>query len=259
MAENAPARIERELSKQILRGELAPGSHLPPVRVLAQQYGVNVSTAHRGVARLEKTGLVTVRHGSGMKVNDPHTHADLSLLPVWIEALADDPERVVAMVRDFLELRRALAACLLVRHRQRVLGALGRLSQAAEQLVEARERGIDALRSADMALARTLLKATGNSIAVAFLNTAAQLLAQTPSLAQAMYADPASNLASMHCILQALHSDRAEHDLLAVVETALAEVDRGTITRFGKLLCGDAAAAHSPGLPGSPTDTGGSS
>jgi DNA-binding transcriptional regulator YhcF (GntR family) len=46
-------------------GELAPGDRLPGVRQLADQTGVNVNTVRAVYGRLERDGLVTLRHGLG--------------------------------------------------------------------------------------------------------------------------------------------------------------------------------------------------
>ena len=57
----------------------------------------------------------------------PDKSADLSLIPVWCEVLADQPDRVASILGDFLELRRVLAVHLI-----RTL--LDRVSDAASLL-----------------------------------------------------------------------------------------------------------------------------
>src|SRR5689334_16003765 len=77
-ASHVAAGIERQLALEILRGQRAPGSQLPPVRVLAQTHGVTAPTIQRVVDRLEAGGLVSARRGSGVTVNDPERTTDLS-------------------------------------------------------------------------------------------------------------------------------------------------------------------------------------
>ena len=47
---------------QILFGLIQPGTNLPPVRRLAEQYRVNASTVQRALAHVEALGLVEIRH-----------------------------------------------------------------------------------------------------------------------------------------------------------------------------------------------------
>ena len=53
------------LRSGILGGELAPGARLPPLHRLAASAGVNVNTIRAVYRRLEDSGLVVTRHGSG--------------------------------------------------------------------------------------------------------------------------------------------------------------------------------------------------
>ena len=52
----------------IARGELAQGTSLPPVRQVASDLGVNLNTVAFAYRRLQKEGLIRVRHGSGAVV-----------------------------------------------------------------------------------------------------------------------------------------------------------------------------------------------
>jgi DNA-binding FadR family transcriptional regulator len=52
----------------IVRGDLAPGSSLPPEAVLCEQFGVSRTVIRESVKRLEEKGLVTVAQGRGTQV-----------------------------------------------------------------------------------------------------------------------------------------------------------------------------------------------
>jgi GntR family transcriptional regulator len=54
-----------EIKTLIARGELAEGTLLPPVRQVATDLGVNLNTVAFAYRRLQKEGLIRVRHGSG--------------------------------------------------------------------------------------------------------------------------------------------------------------------------------------------------
>ena len=57
-----------EIKTLIARGELAEGTLLPPVRQVASDLGVNLNTVAFAYRRLQKEGLIRVRHGSGAVV-----------------------------------------------------------------------------------------------------------------------------------------------------------------------------------------------
>jgi len=52
----------------IARGDLPEGTALPPVRQLALDLGVNLNTVAFAYRRLQREGLIRVRHGSGAVV-----------------------------------------------------------------------------------------------------------------------------------------------------------------------------------------------
>lgn len=72
-----------DLAGAILRGEMAPGSTLPPERVLAERFGVSRIIARQGVHRLAEMGLVRVRQGGATVVLDPHEATDLRVLALF--------------------------------------------------------------------------------------------------------------------------------------------------------------------------------
>ncbi|MFN2531580.1 MAG: GntR family transcriptional regulator [Pyrinomonadaceae bacterium] len=57
-----------EIKALIARGTLAQGTSLPPVRQVAADLGVNLNTVAFAYRRLQKEGLIRVRHGSGAVV-----------------------------------------------------------------------------------------------------------------------------------------------------------------------------------------------
>ena len=231
----APAHIERTLSLGILRGLFPAGTRLPTVRKLAARFRVNQATIQRVVARLETRGLIRARQGSGLAVTDPETALDLGLLPLLIEAVHDEPARAAHLLDGVLEVRRVIASRLLVRNRARLLEHIGAAADAGAAVVRAAREGADAFRAADLAFARRILVLSDSPIALYLFNTIAKVLDEVPLVAQAMYAEPDRNLASMMRVMTALR-EASNEELGAIVETAMAEVDRATVARFEQLL-----------------------
>lgn len=61
-------QIVDEIKAIIATGELPEGSSLPPVRQVAADLGVNLNTIAFAYRRLQKDGLIRVKHGSGAVV-----------------------------------------------------------------------------------------------------------------------------------------------------------------------------------------------
>ena len=241
------ARLERRLAVQILRGERMPGSQLPSVRNLAREFGVTAPTIQRVVDRLAATGLVSVRRGSGITVNDPETCGELTLLPLWFEALADQPERTATMLRDFLELRRVVAVHLMRTRRTRIVRAVTALADAAHAL--ATEAGdVWAIAEADLAFTRTVLEASQQFAANALFHTTEALVRDVPGLAEALYGDRSYHrrvIASVASLLAASDGPDGNGERKALaIERILRAWDARTVERFREICV---AAPHCAG------------
>jgi GntR family transcriptional regulator len=66
-----------KIKNDILLGEIEPGSRLPNIEVLHQQYSVSHATVRRALALLEKEGLIIKKRGLGIIIRD---QVDL---PTW--------------------------------------------------------------------------------------------------------------------------------------------------------------------------------
>jgi GntR family transcriptional regulator len=63
-------QIINQVKHLVAAGRLSPGDEMPPIRVLAEQLTVNPNTVARAYLELERSGLVTKRHGSGTYVSE---------------------------------------------------------------------------------------------------------------------------------------------------------------------------------------------
>lgn len=85
-------QLRRQLAGLILRGELAAGDRLPPVRQLAGDLGLAAGTVARAYRELDAEGLVMGRRGGGTVVADgqvgPGATADSADVRRAAEALA---------------------------------------------------------------------------------------------------------------------------------------------------------------------------
>jgi DNA-binding FadR family transcriptional regulator len=224
-AEHVAAGIERRLALEILRGQRAPGTQLPPVRRLAVEHGVTAPTIQRVIDRLEAGGLVSARRGSGVTVNDPERAGDLALFPLWFEAV---PERAASMLEDFLELRRVVAVHLVRRWAARIAAAAPRLVELAMALERAETLAMVA--ETDIAFTGAVVDAAGQSAVAAVVHSSARLVREVPGLAEALYGDRAYHRRVLRKVAAAL----AQPPELAAqqLEEVLATWDRKTVARF---------------------------
>ncbi len=225
--------IARTIALAILRGEHAPGANLPSLRDLAEAHAVTLPTVQRVVARLEAQGLVTARHGSGVRVLDPARHAELSLTPLWFEALP--PPEAAALLSDLLAVRRVVAGHLVAGARDAVAAALPTLAALLADLLGT----VDIARRAerDLAFTATFVEATGNRAVRAVFRSIERLVLEVPWAAEAFYARWEAHDAALQAMAQALVAP----DPAAAIDAALAPWDAAAVTRYQRLV-EDAAA-----------------
>lgn len=75
--EHAADRIFDQIAAAIMRGDLAPGSALPPERSLAEEFGVSRTIVRQAVHRLAEIDLVRVKQGGATIVQDPARTTDV--------------------------------------------------------------------------------------------------------------------------------------------------------------------------------------
>lgn len=97
--------ILEQLKDRILRGDLAPGTKLPPERELAEQLQVNRTTVREALHKLESIGLVEIKHGAGIFVRDWLESGSLELAR---HVLFLDGKLNVEVLKNLLTLRRLL-------------------------------------------------------------------------------------------------------------------------------------------------------
>jgi len=231
------ARLERQLAREILRGEHTPGSHLPPVRALAAHFGVTAPTIQRVIDRLEVTGLVTVKRGSGVTVNDPHQCGELSLLPMWFDALSDQPDRAAKILADFLELRTVVATHLIRGSAQTLVKAGPRLLELSANL--ANDGSLADVAAADLAFTRAFLEASDQFAVKALFHTTEQLVYEVPYVMESLYEDRAYHRRVIRGIISALGGGKGPGAVAEAMDKTLTAWDRRTVARFRGYLAGD--------------------
>jgi DNA-binding FadR family transcriptional regulator len=207
---------------------------LPPVRALAGELGVTAPTIQRVIDRLEATGLVSVKRGSGVTINDPHRSGELSLLPLWFDALSDQPDRAAKILGDFLELRRVVAAQLIRTSSANIARAGARLVELSASLSTGDT--LDDIVDADLAFTRAVIEASDQFAVKSLFHTTEQLVREVPHVAEALYGDRAYHRRVLRSIATALGAGAGPTAAATAIEAALAAWDRRTVARFRDAL-----------------------
>jgi GntR family transcriptional regulator len=103
-------QVVDEIKAIIAAGELAEGSSLPPVRQVAADLGVNLNTIAFAYRRLQKEGLIKLKHGSGAVVisrvvaKRDEERLQSKLMPVLTDMMLQGLSRneVIALVNNAL-------------------------------------------------------------------------------------------------------------------------------------------------------------
>jgi GntR family transcriptional repressor for pyruvate dehydrogenase complex len=159
--EALPERISREITKAILRGDMAAESFLPTENELGDAFGVSRPVIREAVKQLSVLGLVQSRQGQGTRVaaRTAWRHFAPELLAARLETEAGSE-----LLLELLELRRIVevdAAALAARRANDAdLAAIRRQVGASEVHLD----DLDAFVEDDVAFHATILLATRNQL-----------------------------------------------------------------------------------------------
>ncbi len=89
------------IQRQILNGEIKPGSKLPPEREMAETFNVNRATVREALRKLENLDLIEIRHGDGLYVKNYLESGNFDLIKAAMSS--DSREKILY---NILETRR---------------------------------------------------------------------------------------------------------------------------------------------------------
>jgi GntR family transcriptional repressor for pyruvate dehydrogenase complex len=204
------AQVRQRLTDAIHAGDLAPGSPLPPERVLCQEFGVARTSVREAIQGLVIAGFVERRGNRSVVVERT----------VGLELDDDDP---ATRVVHLLELRRAIEPALAALAAERATPAQRRLIAA---VVDPPPASLDEVRRADPALAEACANASASPL-LADVHAQAMAFGRTTGALAAMWSaaddssDPGRALTTLARAVARGDADGARHaavDLLGLVE-----------------------------------------
>jgi len=161
-------QVLAQLVNLIVSGQYLPGQKLPPERTLSDTMGVNRTSLREALRRLEAMGLITVRQGDGITVQDQSLNATLEFVKFLVSAgLSLDRKFILS-----LEETRRLFAIQMIRL------AADRMDQESRERLNAviadfpKEMSQDLLSGEwDYRLFLEIARATKNTVFVCYLNS----------------------------------------------------------------------------------------
>jgi DNA-binding FadR family transcriptional regulator len=209
--------LEGRLAQAILDGELAPGMLLPPERALAERHGVNRTSLRQALARLERSGLIETRQGSGSRVRHLEEDGGAELLPL----VTARPRR--DWIGDLFEARRLVGALVARRAAARREPAHVASLRDALDRVRTATSPADAQR-AEIDVHRVLAQATGNRVFVLLVNSMLRAYRPLHRRLRPTFADPPVVAVALAPLVDAVAAgevgaaERAAQDYFAFTE-----------------------------------------
>ena len=209
--------LEGRLAQEILDGQLAPGALLPPERVLAETHGVNRTSLRQALSRLERSGLIETRQGSGSRVRHLEEDGGAELLPL----VTATPRR--DWIGEIFEARRLVGA--LVARKAAERREPGQVASLRDALERVRGAGSPAdAQRAEIDLHRALAQATGNRVFVLLVNSMLRAYRPLHRRLRPTFADPPVIAVALTPLVEAVAAgdadaaERAARDYFAFTE-----------------------------------------
>jgi GntR family transcriptional regulator, transcriptional repressor for pyruvate dehydrogenase complex len=192
LADELTARILRHIREE----KLGPGDRLPSTRALSARFAVATPTLREALRRLEATGAVEIRHGSGVYVR-----GDLSLL------ILTNPNQSPlggAMLVDLMEAREIIEPPVTDAATRNATDAqLAELAEALER--PGRTLDTDAkMHLANMEFHRAIGRISGNAVMAQVIGSLLDIYGRERLTVVEFYGDRESDLRAHRAILDAM-------------------------------------------------------
>ena len=99
-------QIRKQIISGIASGDLTAGEHLPPVRQLAFDIGINMHTVNKAYNILKSEGYVNINGRRGVTIAErtKAEDSDISTIGIMIEEIIDEARAKGISDKDFMEM-----------------------------------------------------------------------------------------------------------------------------------------------------------
>ena len=175
VVDRARPDLSRQLSEQILAlitaQDLQPGDRLPTMKELAGTFGVATPTIRESLRRLQATGVIDIRHGSGIYL----LRSDQGVMIANPHYGVLDAETVINLLDARLVIEPRLAEMAATNATEADLARIEHILDEAEHLLSGQDR---ALNPVNMHFHTAIARASGNPILAQVLESLVDLYTQ---------------------------------------------------------------------------------
>lgn len=214
-------RLAQRIKGLIQQGEYGQGDRLPSIMEMARSFGVGHPTVREALKKLEATGVVEIRHGSGVYVSRIE---DVLLLASPDYAPAITRKLIVDLIRSRMPLEMQSVSEAVEHVTAKHLKEMRRLLTTAGKNLE----DDDVNSTASMAFHREIAVASGNSVLLQLLDVLRELFQREQRMALNIHssreADHQGHLDILDAIEKrdaALGVERMRKHLQAVLDAVL--------------------------------------
>jgi GntR family transcriptional repressor for pyruvate dehydrogenase complex len=195
-------QLSQQLAAFIRDRNLLSGERLPSVLALAQHFSVGTPTMREALRRLEATGVVEIRHGSGIYVRDASSMLFLR------NPLADEIDARTLL--ELLDARLLLEPVLAERAAERAtsedLARLGEAIADAERFLSGPEANDARLHEANMRFHRGIAAAAGSNVLNGIVSTITHMYDREQSAAMSLFDDRRRDFEEHRAIYEAIQN-----------------------------------------------------
>jgi len=211
--QTASMEITARLVRRVVDNEYRAGAKLPTERELALEFGVTRHVVREALKRLEAVGLVRIRQGSGIYVQDVQITGGIELFEMLLTQT--DGSINLPILRDVLEFRGHLA---------RLVVRLAAARRTPEEMAEIRDvfeqrrasrGGAAALQEANLRVFQLIAQAAHNKVYELVFNTMGRVFIKLRALVDIPLMGVEQTEQILERVIEALeHRDEEMADLL---------------------------------------------
>ncbi|MGH8529994.1 MAG: GntR family transcriptional regulator [Nevskiales bacterium] len=239
---SATDRIAAALAFSIAAGRYAAGERLPPVRKLAEDFGVNPNTIQVVLAQLQACGFVSALPRLGLVVRDIEQHGGISTWRLVFQLAQQLPARATRISADLLDMRLVLlteALNKISEHPKRYdPSPVRRAVEKLELAVATTPDDVIEIARAELNALRILMLVVGQSVVTAVLNSIGEIYLEVPAMIQAMYVQPTDHVELWREVLARWERGALSTRNVEEIRAVLEQNDKLVIERFRKGLVG---------------------
>ena len=216
-----PVGAAEILGRRFVSGHLTPGTTLPNLDLLAEQFSISRLSMREAIKNLAGKGLVSSapRRGTVVRPREEWSWLDADVLG-W--EIGEVPN--AALIRNLFEIRRMIEPEAAALAAGRASGtSLAAIERAFAEMAAAESRAPESIK-ADVAFHHAILRATGNEFIVALAPAIETSLRLTFIIQRGVWPDIASFVSSHSAIMEAIErgdpeaARKAAHALLVRAE-----------------------------------------